>query len=202
MSNLPIALYSSVTIFHFPLLPGRLWRWFAARNTTDNNVFCLVWSCPTTLKGHQREISKYFSARTMIITMITMHWSALEGEGAGDGSGGVNDVRDCQESSRIHGDDRATFYHFITSTWHFQPLLLLSPPSLVRLVGKKSWRKALRREFRPIVSNYACFIKGREDGLVGNHTLINRMSARATLSGRGNSKSAEFYPPPEFWSWD
>lgn len=69
--------------------------------------------------------------------MIAMRWSAFEGEGAGDGSGGVNDVRDCQESSRIHGDGRATFYHFITSTWHFQPLLLLSPPSLVRLVGKK-----------------------------------------------------------------
>lgn len=68
--------------------------------------------------------------------------------------------------------------------------------------SEKSWRKALRREFRPIVSNYACFTKGREDGLVGNHTLINRTSARATLSGRGNSKSAEVYPPPEFWSWD
>lgn len=39
MSNLPIALHSSVAIFNFPLLPGRLWRWFAASNTNDNNVF-------------------------------------------------------------------------------------------------------------------------------------------------------------------
>lgn len=117
------------------------------------------------------------------------------GDGVGGGSGVVNGVRDCQGSSRIHLDDCVTFYRFITSAWHFQPLLLLSPPSLVRLVRKKSWRKALRREFRLNVSNYARFIKGREDGLVGNHMLINRMSARATLSGCGNSKSASFYPP-------
>lgn len=191
MSNFPIALYSSVIISNCPLLPGRIWLWFAASNKYDNNVFCLVWSYPTTLKGHQREISKYFQ-QVQWSRCTDGDWRAKELVVVAEGWMTWGTVRN---PAGFTGTIAGRFIILslrldIFSRYCFSRLPRLSDWS------EKSWQKALRREFRPIVSSYACFTKGREDGLVGNHTLINRTSARATLSGRGNSKSAEFYPPP------